>query len=109
VRHSHATRVYVCNVANMRGETHGLDAADHVEALQLHGLDGCIDVALVHACSGELRPCADDVEPVVTDEAVLARIGAMGVRVLVRDLADPGDPVRHDRSALGRALGEVLS
>ena len=33
VRSSSARRIYVCNVANMRGETGGLDAADHVSAL----------------------------------------------------------------------------
>ena len=42
------TRIYVCNVANMRGETGGLDAADHVAALVEHGLAGAVDLVLVH-------------------------------------------------------------
>ena len=32
----------------MRGETGGLDAADHVAALIDHGLLGALDVVLVH-------------------------------------------------------------
>ncbi len=112
VRSADALRVYVCNVANMRGETGGLDAADHVEALFAHGLAGALDLAIVHT-----GPCAPDVlcddesgvEPVIAGEQQLARIEALGVRVVPGDLADPADPVRHDRLALVRLLEEVLA
>ncbi|HSK47683.1 MAG TPA: gluconeogenesis factor YvcK family protein [Coriobacteriia bacterium] len=105
---SSALRVYVCNVANMRGETHGLDAADHVEALFEHGLAGGLDVALVHSCAGVDRPCGEDADPVRSDGDNVERIEALGVRVVLADLADPTDPVRHSRSALIAALREVL-
>jgi uncharacterized cofD-like protein len=109
---SSATRIYVCNVANMRGETGGLDAADHVAALVEHGLDECIDVVLVHDCgAAEAALCDDDsgVERVLADEGVRARIGALGPKVVVADLADPADPVRHSRAALLRALEGVVA
>ncbi|NTU71861.1 MAG: YvcK family protein [Coriobacteriia bacterium] len=108
---SSATRIYVCNVANMRGETGGLDAADHVMALAEHGLSGAIDLALVHEpCSGSRVVCDDDAgtEPVLVDEAILARIRAMGPDVIAENLADPQDPVRHSRSALCRTLEKVV-
>jgi uncharacterized cofD-like protein len=107
VRASSARRVYVCNVANMRGETGGLDAADHVAALVDHGLAGLLDVVLVHdPCAPGAALCDDiaGVEPVFADEAVIARIEALGPRVVAAALADPTDPVRHSRAALLRAL-----
>ncbi len=105
---SSATRVYVCNVANMRGETDGLDAADHVEALIEHGLGGCIDVAVVHRCDDTAAACPDDVEPVLGDDEVVSRIEALGVRVVCADLADREQPVRHDADTLTRVLAQVL-
>lgn len=108
LRSTHARRVYVCNVANMRGETYGLDAADHVSALAEHGLDGCLDIAVVHSPCGPVCEDGSDVQEVVADDAVLARIEALGVRVVTADLADPQSPTRHDRAALCRLLEEVL-
>ncbi len=112
VRDSAATRVYVCNVANMRGETGGLDAADHVAALVEHGLTGGIDTVVVHEpepCHAHL--CDDDarVEPVAFDDDIGARIIDLGPTVVAADLADPADPVRHSREALCRVLERVLA
>jgi uncharacterized cofD-like protein len=111
VRDSSAKRIYVCNVANMRGETHGLDAADHVAALAEHGLEGAVDLVLVHdPCLQSPGVCDDGaVEPVVADSAVRSRIEALGPRVIAADLADPNDPVRHSRAALCRALEGVVA
>jgi uncharacterized cofD-like protein len=111
VQDSSAKRIYVCNVANMRGETHGLDAADHLAALTEHGLDGAVDLVLVHdPCLSGPGVCDDGaVEVVVADEPVRARIAALGATVVAADLADPTDPVRHSREALCRALEGVVS
>jgi uncharacterized cofD-like protein len=102
VRESDARVVYVCNVANLRGETHGMDAADHVDALVRHGLGGLIDVAVVHA------PASDaGIEAVVGSETVVARIREQGIGAVIADLADPADPVRHAPDRLHDALAEV--
>jgi hypothetical protein len=58
VRASHANRIYVCNVANMRGETHGLDAADHVAALIEHGAHDTVDLSSCTTRDSAARPCA---------------------------------------------------
>jgi uncharacterized cofD-like protein len=105
---SKATRVYVCNVANMRGETHGLDAADHVQALVDHGLEGALDVALVHHSDLDARLARFDAEPVENGPDVIARITALGIRAIEADFADEDRPVRHSPDALRRVLGEVL-
>lgn len=99
VARSKATVVYVCNVANLRGETSGMDAADHVEALVRHGLAGRIDVALVHVP-------AEGVAEVASTPDVLARIEALGIRARAADLVG-ASPTRHDESKLARALSEV--
>ncbi len=111
VARSEATRVYVCNVANMRGETQGLDAADHVNALVEHGLADGIDVVLVHDPYLAV-PCVCEngaVEAVIADGPVRGRIEALGVRVLAADLADPNDPVSHSRTALCSVLEGVVT
>ena len=112
VSRSSARRVYVCNVANMRGETGGLDAADHVAALIDHGLVGALDVVLVHDPSAAGSVLCDDVagvEPVLSDADVVARIEALGPRVVSAALADPADPVRHSRAALLSTLEGVVA
>lgn len=99
---SSATVVYVCNVGNLRGETTGMDAADHVDALIRHGLGGAIDVALVDASTSP-----DDGTHVTGGPDVLRRIEARGIRALSADLVDPADPMRHDPDRLIAALAEV--
>jgi len=97
--------VYVANVANQRGETVGMDAADHVDALVRHGLVGVVDVALLH--DSEARPLASGVDAVGAGPLAVERIAAHGIACLVRDLADEDDPRHHDMSKLALALGEV--
>jgi len=99
--------VYVCNVANQRGETSGMDAAEHVEALLRHGLEGVFDLVLVH--DSDRFPILGDVEPVHGGVREAAAIRALGLDVMLADLADPNDPRHHGRSRLLRALGEVAS
>lgn len=101
VRSSGARVIYVCNVANLRGETRGMDAADHVAALVRHGLGGLIDVVLVHS-SAESDPTGVD-----GGVEAIARIEALGSRTLVASLADAANPIRHDPDGLFRALSEV--
>jgi len=115
LRESSARRVYVCNLANQRGETQGMDAADHVDALISHGLSGCLDAVIVHrlssdAVAGSLL-CDDDVEngvDVPADDDVLDRIRAHGIQVITADLVDRDNPCHHAPNRLCRVLNEVL-
>jgi uncharacterized cofD-like protein len=101
VRESSAHRIYVCNVANQRGETSGFDAADHVEALMRHGLEGCIDTVLVS--TGHLSEEAG----VSAGASEVSRIEALGPRVVTADLTSSEDPHRHDPDRLYAALAVV--
>lgn len=97
--------VYVCNVANQRGETHGMDAADHVQALLDHGLSK-VDVVVVHDTDATCP--AIDVEPVEAGAPVRARIREMGAEVLAADVVDASDPRRHDQALLCGVLRKVV-
>jgi uncharacterized cofD-like protein len=99
------TVVYVCNVANQRGETTGMDAADHLDALKRHGLEGAVDVVLLH--DEAAHPLPPDLDPVRSGPGVLARIRAAGAETVMADLVDPADPRHHDRDALMSVLREV--
>lgn len=48
IRASRATVVFVCSMADMQGETWGLSAEEHIQALLRHGMEGLVDVALIH-------------------------------------------------------------
>lgn len=99
--------VYVCNVANQRGETSGMDAADHLDALLRHGLDGVFDTVLIH--DSDRYPVPGDVEPVHGGVGEAARVRASGPAAVLADLADPADPRHHERGRLLAALSEVVA
>lgn len=105
LRDSPARRVYVCNVANQRGETCGMDAVAHVRALVAHGLGGVFDTVIAH--DSERFPLPAEVEPVVCDTRCADEISASGPRVVLGDLVDRADPRHHDPELLCRAIGEV--
>lgn len=107
LRATRAKVVYVCNVANQRGETGGMDAADHVQALIDHGLDGVVDFAIVH--DTDAHPLGGGgVQPVDGGKHEISRIRELGVEPLAADLVDVADPRHHSRERLLAALREVL-
>ena len=97
------------NLMTQPGETDGMDAAAHVEALARHLGGNPVDRVLVH--DGELPAeatrnyAAVDSYPVEVDVAGLA---ALGSEVVAHDLLAAGDLVRHDPDKLRWAvLGEL--
>ena len=48
IKRSSAQVIFVCSMADMQGETWGLSADEHVEALLSHGMRGLVDVVLLH-------------------------------------------------------------
>lgn len=102
VRGSAARVIYVCNVGNLRRETTGMDAADHVDALVRHGLGGLIDVVLV-----QVTEAVEDDLHVAAGPGAISRIEAHGARVVAADLVDREHPMWHDPDRLYAALSEV--
>ena len=117
LRGSAGRLVYVCNVANQRGETSGMDAADHLQALVDHGLGHAVDTVVVHqttdpaAEATSVAVCEDGEAPkevVGCGRDVVARMQAMGVTVVLEDVVDPRDDRHHSYEKLCRVLGRLV-
>lgn len=130
---SRARSVFLCSLADMQGETWGLNAAEHVEALLDHGMRDLLDVVVVHrketsvrrgsatvsfaaldtdtpAKASRLSSAASigSIRPVSYNEELAARIEKQGPMLLVRDLVDPIRPTWHDIEELSELLKGVL-
>ena len=124
------TTLFVCNLADMQGETWGMNCYDYVEALMRHGMEGLLDYVLIHQDAGGdpgvtgffpvIRDYSDSrfqtrgrrsgkVRRVDVSDALVERIAALGPVPIVRDLVDRERPTWHDHRALARAFGEVLA
>lgn len=125
-----AYTVFVCSLADMQGETWGMNCYDHVDALLRHGMRGLLDIALIHQ-NADSSPMASGVFPALTDysdsrrrtrgrrigqvshiqvdDELIEKIRSLGVQPMVRDLVDPERPTWHDRGKLAKALQEVLT
>jgi uncharacterized cofD-like protein len=100
LRRCRGTRVLVVNLSTEAGETDGYGAADHVRAVQRHA-GAVLDVALVHDRPLHRAWSGHGVGPVAVDAPAVA---ALGVTPFLADLAEPGDPPRHDPAKLARVL-----
>ena len=131
IRESHGATMFVCSLADMQGETWGLSAKEHYEALVRHGMDGLVDYMLVHSPE-PLRPArrldrmaaalrrvpetlpmrseqeASALRPVRISYEDACAIQQSGPVVLVRNLVDPLRPTWHDPNALRDAMRTVV-
>ena len=118
IRRSAGKTLFVCSLADMQGETWGMSAREHYEALANHGMAGLIDYMLVHrpasapagAPSDTYGVDGDDVRirPVFLKEGDACFIQAAGTCVIERDLVDNMRPTWHDPRKLQEAFVEVL-
>ncbi len=135
IRESHGVTLFVCSLADMQGETWGLTAHEHVEALLDHGLRGLLDYVLIHT-PVPLRPSSSStdvfdvvmgsepknsstsgmgdeelsssIRPVRVTYQDIQNIQSQGPVVIARDLVDAEHPTWHDPKALYDAFAGVL-
>lgn len=135
IRCSQGATLFVCSLADMQGETWGLTAREHAEALMDHGMRGLLDYMLVHAPE-PLRPESpvagsfsaatgegpersplsrlDDgalsgrIRPVPITYQDAKAIQEQGPVVIARNLVDPKRSTWHDPQALRAAFWGVL-
>lgn len=136
IRQSRGCTLFVCSLADMQGETWGLTAREHYEALAEHGMRGLVDFMLVHAphplrpespaaesyavatgeasSSSSTHGLGDDalggrIRPVRIDYQDMQAIQEEGPVVIARNLVDADHPTWHDPLALRDAFSGVLS
>lgn len=130
IRESQGKIIFVCSLADMQGETRGMSAAEHVEALLDHGMEGLLNYVLLHSTdtlrdlqnkayeegqtSLEQKHFAEGPQgevviypvPVTLDD--IQTIQARGSIVLLRNLVDPQRPTWHGAEALREAFAGVI-
>jgi uncharacterized cofD-like protein len=123
LRESGGKVVYVCNTTTQPGQTDGYRAVDHVRRLLEIVGPGVIDAALINGGVPEAdtlrRYESEGLLLIRPDTTELAEIAELGIRPIVRDLAERGgeqralwnklDTIRHDPQALGATLLELLA
>ena len=134
IRESQGITMFVCSLADMQGETWGLSAREHYEALIAHGMEGLVDYMLIHSAEA-LRPYDDSCEnvkdmgsssvgrfhmsnqlagsnqivrPVRISYDDAQAIQDCGTVVMVRNLVDPLRPTWHNPEALRDAFRTVV-
>jgi uncharacterized cofD-like protein len=105
LRETPARVLLLMNLMTQPGETDGMDAVAHVDAIAHWAEPGLVDAVLVNSTAPRL-PLLDLYEregaaPVLVDEAALA---ARGAQVVVADLLGDGPLIRHDPAKLARAV-----
>ena len=109
IAQSDAPKIYVCNIMTQDGETEGYTAADHLEALLVHGAPGLIDLCLANTAAvdpGLLdKYREEDAVPLTVDRERIARLGLELVECPVA--AEKGGFARHDPDKLARAILEI--
>lgn len=138
IAQSHAYTVFVCSLADQQGETWGLSAREHVEALLRHGMRDKLDYALIHSSGkpkksrfttgafeaiagpaslesamtemrdGKNLPARVKIRSVKITQEDIDAIQDQGPVVILRDMKDPLRPTWHDPSALADALWGVF-
>ncbi|MDR2036119.1 MAG: YvcK family protein [Coriobacteriales bacterium] len=132
IAQSKAATVFICPVADVQGETWGLDAAELTDALVDHGLQNRLDYVLINkqetkkesgnitgyfsAIGSETQsvalsePEANPVlRPLIAREETVARIRARGAKLLIRHMSAATIPTWHDPQALAMALASVIA
>ena len=106
---STAFKIYVCNVMTQHGETDGLSASDHIQALidhsNKHIIDGCLINNAEVPAEALNRYEQEKSYPVKPD---VEKIESMGYKVAATDLLGVTDYVRHDSSKLNKELINLI-
>jgi len=105
VRASQAKVLLLMNLMTQPGETDGMNALQHLQAVERWAEPDLIDAVLINDRPPRV-PLLDlydreGAAPVFVDERAIAE---RGVQVWLEDLLDDGELIRHDSSKLARAV-----
>ncbi|MCL2889129.1 MAG: YvcK family protein, partial [Eggerthellaceae bacterium] len=71
IESSKGKTLFVCSLADMQGETAGMSAREHVEALLEHGMRGRLDFALIHRPSQAMARASAKASRLSTDSKAM--------------------------------------
>ena len=103
--------IYVCNVMTQAGETTAYSAADHVQAINDHIGQDCVDAIVVHnePIKGPVREiyAEENAEPVIYDTE---RLIDMGLQIIEGDIINHDrTTLRHDTRKIAKLLYSILA
>lgn len=110
VERSQAQKIYIQNIMTQPGESDGLSAADHVEALVRH----CHNKLLFsRILLNDTVPSSDLLQRYAAEGAMMvkpdkSRLVSMGLECLEHDLLAEDHVIRHDPDKLARALYAMM-
>ena len=120
LKQTKATVCFVCPKSDTEGESHGMKAIDYIETLNRHGLEGAIDVVLLHDgtesseilenySDESIRDNDGNLYPTVSvDDEQIKRMEDMGLEVIVDNFESPEHPYQHNSDVLYERLKGVL-
>ena len=105
IARSHAPRVYIANLMTQPGETTNYSVAEHLRAIQEHVKPRIVDFVVANRQSVSpavaRRYQREGAAPVTVDAVKLRQ---MGVKVLLEDLLEEHEKIRHNSARLARVL-----
>jgi uncharacterized cofD-like protein len=109
IARSRAPRVYIANLMTQPGETTGYTVAEHLRAIQEHVKPTIVDVVVANR-----EPASPNVARRYRRQGAqqvavnLPELRRMGVRVLLGDLLEERNVIRHDSARLAKLLLEAF-
>ena len=101
--------VLIFNLMTQPGETSGMSALEHLDAIERHAGHGLVDAVLVNSTPLPADPLelyeATGASPVPVDARAFRE---RGLEVVAADLLAEGDLIRHQSDKLARAVVELL-
>ncbi len=105
---SHAVKMYVCNVMTQPGETDGMTAADHVEALLDNAGERVFDYVIVNDERPSRLLGAYAQEGQVPVEPDVERIVELGLEPVCAGVIGETETVRHDPDKLAGVVFSIV-
>jgi uncharacterized cofD-like protein len=108
VANAHAVKIYVCNVMTQPGETDGMTAADHLQALLTNAGERVCDYVIVNDERPSRLLSAYAQEGQVPVEPDVERIAALGFQPVCAAVIGETETVRHDPDRLATVVMGIV-
>ncbi len=110
INDSPARVVFIVNTAGQVGETEGFAVSTHLKTLRKHAPNLRVDIALVN----NRPPAPEQLEKmlakgVAPTEYDVRETRDMGIEIILRDVVNTDNPIRHDPQKTGKAIMDICA